>query len=96
MCNGRDFQIQEMPEDLRPRKGIEFKGMKIREKENFKITPQFIPKGWRALRSREEVKDGDYRWKKTSIRIGHYVPATKIGDLVGFPFTYIRRIENVG
>ena len=61
---------------------------------NFKITPRFIPDGWRVLRPREKVEEGDYRWKKVA-RVrngGYYIPAIKNGEITGYPITYIRRV----
>ena len=65
-----------------------------KHRPDLKITPKFIPDGWRVLRPMEGVQAGDYRWKKVA-RVangGYYVPATKIGDLVGYPITYVRRM----
>ncbi len=86
----RDFEITDVPTDPRPIAPTPDR--RVVNRKGFKITPSFIPDGWRVLRPREEVEDGDYRWKKTSVTFGHYIPATKIGDLVGHPITYIRRI----
>ena len=94
----QDFQIQTMPIDPRSRASravIREPKFELIDKRNtkgdFRIIQQFIPDGWRVLRPREEVEEGDYRWKKTGVTIGYYVPATKIGDMVGFPVVYIRR-----
>ena len=86
----RDFEITNLLQDPRPI--TPHTGRVVKKEKDFKITPSFIPDGWRVLRPCEEVEGGDYRWKKTGITVGHYIPATKIGDLVGRPITYIRRI----
>ncbi len=83
-----DYRIVTIPIDPRPVLSSKPKKLK---KDDFKITPNFIPTGWRVLRPREEVEEGDYRWKKMGIIRGYYIPATKIGEMVGQPITYIRR-----
>ena len=88
---GGGYEIIKLPIDERPSEVVVIKKDK---RKDFKITPQFIPAGWRVLRPREEVEEGDYRWKKIKFCTGHYVPATKIGDMVGFPIVYIRRIDD--
>ncbi len=87
-----DFEIATVLIDPRP---LEIPPMARSVVGNFRITPRFIPDGWRVLRPREEVEEGDYRWKKVArvVNGSHYVPATKIGDLVGYPITYIRRSQ---
>ncbi len=85
-----DFEIATVLIDPRP---LEIPPMARNVVGNFRITPRSIPDGWRVLRPMEEVEAGDYRWKKVGVTVGHYVPATKIGDLVGYPITYIRRSQ---
>ncbi len=87
MCN-RGFDILQPPIDLTRRP----KRKKKTKTKGIKVVPNFIPKGWRVLRPMEEVEEGDYRWTKTGVTLGHYIPAKKIGKTVDYTITYIRRI----
>lgn len=59
---------------------------------------EFIPKyqvpGYRTLRPREEVEEGDLRWSRAK---KCYVPPTKtrIGEMAGTTYTFIRREEKM-
>jgi len=58
-------------------------------KPPLKIEAKFLPKGFRLLRPREVIEEGDWYWSPSR---HHYLRAHKrIGEIVGIPIPYIRR-----
>lgn len=55
-----------------------------------RIIPNFLSKGYRVLRPREEIEKGDFRWSRVK---KCYMPITRnnIGDLAGTVHTFIRK-----
>jgi len=56
------------------------------------IVPKFLPRGWRLLREREIVENGDFHWSE---RMKCYLPAKKIHlrSIAGHVVPFVRRIN---
>lgn len=78
--------------------GKRYAGVLVRPRTRQNLAGKFVPKfkmsGFRTLRPKEEVEEGDFRWSRAK---KCYVPISKsrVGEMAGTIYTFVRRVAEM-